>query len=367
MEEKNITRIFFELIQIAIGTKDAVTFTHTLNRDEWQQIYDIANKQTVAGIVYIGINKLPQEKRPHKELYMQWHVLCEFIKNKNRKLNKASENISRKFAQIGFGNTTLKGQGIAQLYPEPLYRTPGDIDIWLKGDKKKIYRYVKSITPECTPFYHHVDFNVSNEVDIEVHFTPSWMFNYFTNAALQKFFNEEEERQMNNTITTEDGIELHAPDNNFNRVYILVHIYRHLFSEGIGLRQLLDYHMVLSQGFTKEELAQTMSTLKSLRMSKFAAACMYVLQTVFATKDEQLLTVPDAEQGEFLLSEIMIAGNFGHYDTRQNFSANEAPIKSFLRKVRNAFRFLMYHPTEVLWSPLFKIWHLAWREIYIKM
>ena len=59
MEGKDTTVIFFELIQIAIGTREADTFTHTLSNDEWQQIYDISIKQTVAGIVFLGINKLP--------------------------------------------------------------------------------------------------------------------------------------------------------------------------------------------------------------------------------------------------------------------------------------------------------------------
>ena len=366
MEGKDTTVIFFELIQIAIGTREADTFTHTLSNDEWQQIYDISVKQTVAGIVFLGINKLPQEKRPHKQLYMQWFLLCESIKNKNRILSKAAEKISQKFAEIGFENTILKGQGVAELYPEPQYRIPGDIDIWLKGSRKEIYRYVKSVTPDCTPFYHHVDFNVIKDIEIEVHFTPSWMFNYFTNRTLQKYFEEQQEQQMHNTRTTANGICLHAPDNNFNRIFILVHIYRHLFSEGIGLRQILDYHMVLAQGFTPQERDNTMHILESLNMDGFAAACMHVLKKVFATKEEFLIAEPDAIEGEFLLNEIMIAGNFGKFDHRQDIGPNDKPIKGFFRKLRQCFRFFRYHTGEILFAPLFKIWHNIWRFVYFR-
>lgn len=366
MKTTELAEVFFELIQIAIGTREATAFTYRLNNEEWSEIYDMSIKQTVAGVVFLGVNKLPAELRPHKELYIKWHILCETIKNRNRKLDKAAENISDKFLQCGFENTILKGQGVAQLYPEPLYRTSGDIDIWLKGKRKDIFRYVKSIVPDSKPFYHHTDFDVSKEVEIEVHFTPSWMFNYFTNRKLQQYFERERDEQMKNTVVTADGTKLHATNNNFNRVYILLHIYRHLFGEGIGLRQLLDYHMVLSQGFSQEELAETIKTLKQLRMTGFAAACMYVLQKVFATKEEYMIVTPDAKQGEFVLNEIMIAGNFGKYDPRQNRPADESLFSTFIRKTKNAFRFVKYHPTEIFWTPIFKIWHLVWRYFYFR-
>ena len=366
MKDRNITRVFFELIQIAIETRDASTFAHTLTSDEWRALYDLSNRQALIGIVFLGISRLPESKRPPMELYKEWYMICESIKSDNRRLDIAANKISGIFLKNGFESTILKGQGVAQLYREPLYRTPGDIDIWLKGKRKEIYRYIKKIRPQSKPVYHHIDFNVSNEVDIEVHFTPSWMNNYFTNRTLQKYFREQQEAQMQRTVTTEAGVVLHAPDNNFNRIYILIHIYRHLFQEGIGLRQLLDYHAILTQGFTKEEHNATMRTLKSLRMSGFAAACMYVLKTVFATPDEVLITTPDEEQGKFLLNEIMIAGNFGKSDERQSIPENETLIGTFFRRVRNAFRFLKYHPSEALYSPLFKIWHFFWRYFYFR-
>ena len=192
------------------------------------------------------------------------------------------------------------------------------------------------------------------------------MFNYFTNRTLQKYFEEQQEQQMHNTRTTANGICLHAPDNNFNRIFILVHIYRHLFSEGIGLRQILDYHMVLAQGFTPQERDNTMHILESLNMGGFAAACMHVLKKVFATKEEFLIAEPDAIEGEFLLNEIMIAGNFGKFDHRQDIGPDDKPIKGFFRKLRQCFRFFRYHAGEILFAPLFKIWHNIWRFVYFR-
>jgi hypothetical protein len=144
-------------------------------------------------------------------------------------------------------------------------------------------------------------------------------------------------------------------------VYILVHIYRHLFEEAIGLRQLLDYYFVLQQGFTEVEHEETLRTLRSLGMMRFTRAVMWVLQEVFGMPDRYLLTSPDAKEGRFLLDEIMLAGNFGKHDERMQRAAGEGTFRWGLRKVLRNFRFVRSYPSEVLWSPIFKVWHLFWR------
>ena len=135
-----------------------------------------------------------------------------------------------------------------------------------------------------------------------------------------------------------------------------MHIYRHLFAEGIGLRQLLDYYFVLYQGFTAEEREETMRTLSALKMQRFTAAVMWVLQHVFGMEERYLLTTPNEREGRFLLNEIMLAGNFGQHDERLQHGKGESRLHWGLRKVMRNFRFVRSYPSEVLWSPLFKLW-----------
>ena len=47
--------------------------------------------------------------------------------------------------------------------------------------------------------------------------------------------------QCANVVTLPDGyVEITVPTLSFNVIYILSHLYRHVFSEVIGLRQLID-------------------------------------------------------------------------------------------------------------------------------
>ena len=354
----DITELFFALIRCGIGKENTLSYSPTPT--QWEELFDISKKQTLAGIAFAGIERLPAEQRPPKEIIFQWYTLCESIKRKNIELNKKAALISQKFKSEGFCNCILKGQGIAQLYPNPLLRTPGDIDIWLDGGEKKVLEYVKKIFPNCSPTYHHVDFPVSKEVDIEIHYRPSWMYNPFTNKRIQNFYSEQANSQFCNVITTSEGT-FTAPDTAFNSVYILHHIYRHLFSEGIGIRQVLDYYFVMRQEITEDEKRMHIKKLKKFGLYKFASAMSYVLQRIFALEDKYIIIAPDKKEGEFLLNEIMAAGNFGMYDTRYTATThglNTAHIRNILKRSLNL---LSHYPAETVWTPAFKIWHYFWR------
>lgn len=407
--------MFFELLQIAIGNRSC--FSQAPTTEEWGRLYALAQKQAMVGIAFRGVEQLPQEQRPPKQLLMQWYLVTERIKTLNADLDHKALAVANRFLKEGFPSVILKGQGVAQLYrveridnchpdgnpsqkkdakdSEELsafnsqfsireYRTPGDIDIWLQGGREKILSYVRGMVPDCKPVYHHVDFPVVSGLDIEVHFTPSWMNSPVTNRRLQRFFHEnaaaelqtmsDEPRAMSYELTAkrqapsgnsqhkQEYTELPVPNLAFNRVYILVHIYRHLFAEGIGLRQLLDYYFVLCQGCSEAERDETMRVLRSLKMKRFAGAVMWVLKEVYGMDDRYMLTAPDEREGRFLLSEIMMAGNFGQYDERLQHDRGESALHWGLRKVKRNFRFVRCYPSEVLWSPVFKLWHFFWRK-----
>lgn len=348
--------LFFELLQIALGNKKK--FTHIPTEKEWRALFVSAKRQTLLGISYVAIEKLPEHQRPPRQILLQWYVNAEHIKKQNEELSHKAVTIAQKFHRDGFSSVILKGQGVAKYYKiDDLekYRTPGDIDIWLDGKRNEIISYVRKYIPKCTIVYHHVDFPKIDGVDVEVHFTPSWMNSYFTNGVLQRYFNQN--RDVLFAQCDRSFNEIPTPTLTFNRVYILVHIYRHLFHEGIGLRQLIDYYYVLRQGFTEEERSTTMSTINSLGMKRFTAAVMWVLQEVFGMGNEYLLITPNEMEGQFLLSEIMYSGNFGQYDKSLTRKHNESDLFYALRKLRRNLRFIRSYPSEVLWSPLFKIWH----------
>ena len=236
-------KIFFDFLRFCIGS--AKEIPDSLKEADWKELYAIAQKQALLGVLFYGIRRLPKELAPEQKLLMQWMVMAEQIRKQNIKLFQDSVKVCKNFENKGFANCILKGQGNALLYPDPYMRTPGDIDIYLSGGRRKIMKYVDRVCPNQVMRYHHVDFPVMKTA-IEVHFTPSYMFCPIHNRRMQKWFEEVMGEQCNHRVSLPDGYgEIHVPQVSFNVIYILSHLYRHIFTEGIGLRQLLDYYYVV--------------------------------------------------------------------------------------------------------------------------
>ena len=236
-------KIFFDFLRFSIGS--AKEIPGSLKEVDWKELYAIAQKQALLGVLFYGIQRLPKELAPEQKLLMQWMVMAEQIRKQNIRLFQDSVKVCQNFENEGFANCILKGQGNALLYPDPYMRTPGDIDIYLSGGRRKIMKYVDQVCPNQVMRYHHVDFPVMKTA-IEVHFTPSYMFCPIHNRRMQKWFEEVMGEQCNHRVSLPDGYgEIHVPQVSFNVIYILSHLYRHIFTEGIGLRQLLDYYYVV--------------------------------------------------------------------------------------------------------------------------
>ena len=238
-------------------------------------------------------------------------------------------------------------------------RTPGDIDIYL------VMQYINNVCPNQVMRYHHVDFPVMKTA-IEVHFTPSYMFFPIHNSRMQKWFKEVMDLQCSNIVTLPDGYgEITVPTMSFNVIYILSHLYRHVFTEGIGLRQLIDYYFVLRNtdcNITNKTVLQR--ELKHLGLWKFAQAVMYVLHDTLGLPEEKMIAPTDVYEGRFLVSEIMHGGNFGQYDTRLGSKENESKFHRYLRMSLRNLRFVKHYPTEALSEPLFRTWFALWKKIH---
>ena len=236
-------KIFFDFLRFCISS--AKEIPGSLKEADWKELYAIAQKQALLGVLFYGIQRLPKGLAPEQKLLMQWMVMAEQIRKQNIRLFQNSVKICQNFENEGFANCILKGQGNALLYPDPYMRTPGDIDIYLSGGRRKIMKYVDQVCPNQVMRYHHVDFPVMKTA-IEVHFTPSYMFCPIHNRRMQKWFEKVMDEQCNHRGSLPDGYgEIHVPQVSFNVIYILSHLYRHIFTEGIGLRQLLDYYYVV--------------------------------------------------------------------------------------------------------------------------
>ena len=355
---------FIELLQVALRQRECLNCIPS--EEEWNTLFKEAQKQSLVGVEFEGVKYLGEQGiKPPFAVLMQWIAESEIIKSQNKRSNQVAVKVSRLFEETGFRSCVLKGQGNAELYPNPYSRTPGDIDIWLEGGKKKILEFVNSKWPGQLVRYHHVEIPPINGVPIEVHFMPAYMRNPIYNRRLQKWFAEQADEQFSHYVTLPDcDTPISIPTPAFNCIYQLQHMFSHLFTEGFGLRQVTDYYYVLRK-FRDESLEfrdsaksiELEETLKYLGLWKFAGAVMYVMREVFGLEEKYMIAPVDEKRGRTLMNEILKGGNFGKYSGLTQHSTGG---KYFLKHWRN-LHFVKEYPSEALSEPIFRTWHFFWR------
>ena len=237
-------KIFFDFLRFCIGS--AKEIPGSLKEVDWKELYAIAQKQCLVGVLFDGIKKLPAEHvGMKKELLLQWMAESQMLEKANVRLNDAAIQVSEWFRKKGFRTCILKGQGNALMYPNPYSRTPGDIDIWVEGGDNRVISFVRSISPHGKACYHHIEFPLYKGVEVEVHYRPSFLLCFWHNRKLQKYYESVKDEQFSHRVMFGEQGEIAIPTVEFNLIFQLTHIFSHLMNEGIGLRQLLDYYYVL--------------------------------------------------------------------------------------------------------------------------
>ena len=337
---------FFKLLRIGLDT-DKDYDIHMMDGNEWNAVINIANRFAVIGFIISGIEKLHTEKRPQKEILLPLISQCLKIEETNKILNKNAVEIFGWYEKNGFRPIIMKGQGNGLFYKNWNRRMPGDIDIWVTKRQKDIKDFILDRYPNAKDSKEHIQYRFDGYTTVEVHTIPSLTFNPFSNKLLHKLYKKWENEAMDVFLPENTG-SIRVPSMEMDRVYMLQHKYRHFLVMGLGLKQFVDYMMLLRKGFTEEEKRESVRIIKKLNMGKFCRAVMYVLKEKFGMEDRYLLMEPDCKAGEILMEEILTTGNFGFYDGR--YKTGMGYGKRLIYRLKRRWMMVRYFGTEPLWD-----------------
>lgn len=346
---------FLELLKVVIGISDKLN--NRLTDKGWQELYHICQIQAIAAFVLPSLNILSKagQKPPITILY-DWIGLSEQVKAQNELMNQESARLTKMFEDEGHRTAILKGQANARLYSQPWTRQPGDVDIWVDGGKEKVIetlrrlgllrgeiaKYYSAGDATQTTYHIHLPKN-ENGVDVEVHFRPSsGNVNPFTNRRLQIFLESEINRK--NELTSEG---FRVPSMKFALVMQLAHIQRHLVSNGVGMRQVIDYYYLLKSDANNQR-DDVFYSLKSFGLKHIAEALMWVLHENLGLEEEYLIAPMDEKRGKMLLRQIMEGGNFGHYHPDKQYGLG----RRILVKNKHRLQMFRFDFREAFWIEL---------------
>lgn len=339
----NNQQAFFELVRAGLFPKREVQEFNVqkFNDVDWAEVYRLAEEQSVLGLVTAGIEKVQDVQKFKsssipKEWSLQFIGQTLQIEQQNKDMNVYLAQLIDKLRKADVYAILVKGQGIAQCYEKPLWRSSGDIDLLLSDtnyEKAKQFLMPLAIfvDKEYTSF-KHLGMTMEGGFVVELHGTMhsrlSKRVDRVIDEAQKDIFYGGNVRSWNNGNTT---VFLPSPDNDV--IIIFTHILRHFFFEGIGLRQICDwcrllctYKDSLNHGLLESRIkkAGLMTEWKAFAALAVDWLGMPVEAMPLYSKDKRW-----SWKAAKICADVLNVGNFGHKQ-RRDFSGMSYLWRKFI-------------------------------------
>lgn len=228
---------FISLVRLGLGNTPECLSRHI----DWAIVKEIAGKHGLSAIVLDGVDKLPEGLRPSRVDILRWiGEVIQGYETRYKDCEKVLSEMAAFYNAHGLKMMVLKGYACSLDWPRPEHRPAGDIDIWQFGEYQKgdaLIASEKGIKVDSSHHHHTVsywdDWMVENHYDfINVHHHKS-------NAEFEVLLKELGKDDAH--FTEINGARVYLPSPNLHALFLLKHTMMHFASEGIMLRQLLDW------------------------------------------------------------------------------------------------------------------------------
>lgn len=247
--DKN-TQAFLELVRAGLWEKE-VRLEH-YGRLNFDEIYRLAGEQSVIGLVLKGLektntNRTDNTNRPPQEFLLQWIGEVQMLEQTNKAMNRFIEKLVGKLREADIYMVLVKGQGLAQCYERPLWRSSGDVDLLLSDSNyKKAKDFLLPLSTANKPderYSKHLGMNIGQWY-VELHGTLrtglSGRIDRMVDEVQNDVFCGGNVRSWDNNGTT---VFLPSPDNDV--FFVFTHFIKHFYKEGMNLRQVCDWCRLL--------------------------------------------------------------------------------------------------------------------------
>lgn len=337
MNNERLNRIFFMEV-LKAGLWDNARICRDIGEKlgpqdftpDWNLIMEWSKKQTVMGLVSAGVAFLSEELSPPADIRKNMVYLVFRNIQMNKVLNRVAVSLTETLKKENVDSVLLKGQGLARVYKNPKLRQCGDIDLYVG---KKNYRKACEVVDRIAKIMNNQGDNLnddSNDLDgadslkhyncnikgipIEIH----KMSAVLSNPIYNKRFVEIENNSLNSDsvikVNLEDGL-IYVPPIDFDALFVFIHAWNHIFSSGLGLRQICDWAMYIHRFGKDMDVSLLDKRLSSIGLKKGWQIFGYIAVNYLGLPVEECLFYSDRfkKEADLLLSLIWEEGNFGHH------------------------------------------------------
>ena len=307
---------------------------------DWNVLSKIAKDQGVASFVYEGARRaglsIPDE------ICQKWKNHIKASMFQNERLLFAQDAVVRAFRQAGIPVAVLKGSSAARYYPQPELRALGDIDLLVKSTDVPAARslLLQDGYKECE-YEHgfHIGFSkhgVYLELHQQVTAFPDTPGGQAAKKVADGFLDELE-------IGSICGYEFPVLNRQNQALSLLLHMVRHMFEGGIGLRQLCDWAVFVASEET-HFVSDVCPVLKQCGLLEFAEIATETCVEYLGLNRDYCTWcgAVDKETCALFIDSVFHGGNMGSASTdtmgslftdEKSMGDNSSPITALARKL----------------------------------
>lgn len=277
-----------------------------------EEVLRIADSQRTRGLVFDLLLRSDLPLPAAEAAAMQRQLIS--IAGMHRVLDVTVGTVASALQQAGIPSVLLKGQGVARLYPNPLLRECGDIDLYVGPEHIDEAVRILAALPEARTdgklHGKHYLLSVGDAV-IEPHL---YAMQPLSRRDRNLFLRLEKEGLRDSTVRDRFGnAEVSLPDRTFNAFYLFYHAFYHFVNDGLGMRQLCDWTLLLHQtaGLLDRTRLREMLISARLLAAWHLFGCLAVQELGLPEEDFPFYDGKQAAKADKVLSRILSEGNFG--------------------------------------------------------
>lgn len=244
MRKDNTIEAFLALVQGGLWEKEVGL--SSFGEIDFERIYQLAEEQSVVGLVAAGLEYVADLKVP-KEYVLQFVGSALQLEQQNKSMNGFVAGLVAELRRQGIYTLLVKGQSIASFYERPLWRSCGDVDLFLSEDnyaKAKDYLTPQASSVEVEGRYgQHLEMTIEPWV-VELHGNLRCGFSKRADRVLDKVKDNTFYSGNVSSIVIEK-VQIFKLGKENDVFYVFAHILGHFYKGGIGLRQICDWCRLL--------------------------------------------------------------------------------------------------------------------------
>lgn len=317
------TDVFLALVRAGLWNEEVRL--ESVDNINFAEVRRMAEDQSVVGLVTAGLEKLPAGKLPLTEK-LKFAGLCQLIEQRNVEMNAFVADLVQRMNEEGIVTVLVKGQGVAQCYERPLWRSSGDVDFLLDEEnyekaKAFLNPFASSVDKESV-YNKHLGMTIGG-YSVELHGNLRCGLSKRMDGVIDEVQSEVCSKGKIR-MWMNGNVPVNMPAQEEDAFFVFTHFLKHFYKGGLGLRQICDWCRLLWTYMKDIDVTKLEYCLQKMRLvtewKGFAAFAVEVI----GMPEESMPLYDSADKwkrkANRILDFILISGNFGHNRDMSYFS-----------------------------------------------